>query len=113
MAEAGHGFGLDPEAREGARLLAQLDLEGDLAVEPRVVREVHARLTTAAELVLDPVAPDPRARVLYAVVPTAGPGPGVAELVSESVDVATGKPLFRTKMTAFFRGEGGFGSTGR
>ena len=34
---------------------------------------------------------------------------GVAELVSESVDVATGKPLFRTKMTAFFRGEGGFG----
>jgi len=34
---------------------------------------------------------------------------GVAELVSESVDVATGKPLFRTRMTAFFRGEGGFG----
>ena len=34
---------------------------------------------------------------------------GVAELVSESVDVATGKPLFRTKMTTFFRGEGGFG----
>jgi acyl dehydratase len=33
----------------------------------------------------------------------------VAELVSESVDVATGKPLFRTRMTAFFRGEGGFG----
>ena len=33
----------------------------------------------------------------------------VAELVSESVDVATGKPLFRTVMTAFFRGEGGFG----
>jgi acyl dehydratase len=34
---------------------------------------------------------------------------GVAELVSESVDVETGKPLFRTKMTTFFRGEGGFG----
>ncbi|MCP5059378.1 MAG: enoyl-CoA hydratase [bacterium] len=34
---------------------------------------------------------------------------GVAELVSESVDVATGKPLLRTRMTAFFRGEGGFG----
>lgn len=34
---------------------------------------------------------------------------GVAEMVSESVDLATGKPLFRTKMTAFFRGEGGFG----
>ena len=33
----------------------------------------------------------------------------VAELASESVDVATGKPLFRTRMTAFFRGEGGFG----
>lgn len=33
----------------------------------------------------------------------------VAELVSESVDVATGQPLFRTKMSAFFRGEGGFG----
>jgi acyl dehydratase len=31
------------------------------------------------------------------------------DLVSESVDVATGKPLFRTKMTAFLRGEGGFG----
>jgi acyl dehydratase len=34
---------------------------------------------------------------------------GVAELVSESIDVATGEPLFRTKMTAFLRGEGGFG----
>ena len=33
----------------------------------------------------------------------------VAELVSESVNLATGKPLLRTKMTAFFRGEGGFG----
>ena len=33
----------------------------------------------------------------------------VVELVSESVTVATGKPLLRTKMTAFFRGEGGFG----
>jgi len=33
----------------------------------------------------------------------------VAELLSESVDVATGKPLFRTRMTAFLRGEGGFG----
>jgi len=31
------------------------------------------------------------------------------ELLSESVNVATGKPLFRTKMVAFFRGEGGFG----
>ncbi len=31
------------------------------------------------------------------------------ELVSDSVDVATGKPLFRTKMVAFFRGEGGWG----
>jgi acyl dehydratase len=31
------------------------------------------------------------------------------DLVSESVDVATGKLLFRTKMTAFLRGEGGFG----
>gem|GEM_PF-21475 len=31
------------------------------------------------------------------------------ELISESVNLATGKPLFRTTMTAFFRGEGGFG----
>jgi acyl dehydratase len=31
------------------------------------------------------------------------------ELVSESVNVATGKPLLRTTMTAFFRGEGNFG----
>ena len=31
------------------------------------------------------------------------------ELISDSVDVATGKLLFRTTMTAFFRGEGGFG----
>ncbi len=31
------------------------------------------------------------------------------ELISESVNLATGKPLFRTKMTAYFRGEGGFG----
>ncbi len=31
------------------------------------------------------------------------------EMLSESVDVATGKPLFRTKMTAFLRGEGGWG----
>jgi acyl dehydratase len=31
------------------------------------------------------------------------------ELVSESVNVATGKPLLKTKMTAFLRGEGGFG----
>ena len=33
----------------------------------------------------------------------------VAELVSDSVNAATGEPLFRTKMTAFLRGEGGFG----
>jgi len=33
----------------------------------------------------------------------------VAELVSESADAATGNPLFKTKMTAFLRGEGGFG----
>ena len=33
----------------------------------------------------------------------------VAELVSESVNAATGELLFRTKMTAFLRGEGGFG----
>jgi len=33
----------------------------------------------------------------------------VVELLSESVNVATGKPLLRTKMTAFMRGEGGFG----
>ncbi len=31
------------------------------------------------------------------------------ELISECVDVATGKPLFKTTMTAFLRGEGGFG----
>jgi acyl dehydratase len=31
------------------------------------------------------------------------------DLVSESVDLATGKLLFRTTMTAFLRGEGGFG----
>jgi acyl dehydratase len=31
------------------------------------------------------------------------------EMLSESVNVATGKPLFRTKMTAFLRGEGGWG----
>jgi acyl dehydratase len=31
------------------------------------------------------------------------------ELISESVDVATGKQLFKTTMTAFLRGEGGFG----
>ncbi len=31
------------------------------------------------------------------------------ELISESVDVATGKPLLKTTMTAFLRGEGGFG----
>jgi acyl dehydratase len=31
------------------------------------------------------------------------------ELISESVDVTTGKPLFRTKMTAFMRDGGGFG----
>jgi acyl dehydratase len=31
------------------------------------------------------------------------------ELISESVDLATGKPLFRNTMTAFFRGEGDFG----
>ena len=31
------------------------------------------------------------------------------DLVSESVNVATGKLLFRTKMTAFLRGEGNFG----
>jgi len=31
------------------------------------------------------------------------------EMVSDSVDLATGKLLFRTKMTAFMRGEGGFG----
>jgi acyl dehydratase len=33
----------------------------------------------------------------------------VVEMLSESVNLATGKPLFRTKMTAFLRGEGGFG----
>jgi acyl dehydratase len=33
----------------------------------------------------------------------------VVELVSESIDVATGKKLLSTTMTAFFRGEGGFG----
>jgi len=33
----------------------------------------------------------------------------VAELESESVNVATGKLLFKTKMSAFLRGEGGFG----
>ncbi len=32
-----------------------------------------------------------------------------AELVSESVNVATGELLFRTKMTGFFRGAGDFG----
>lgn len=32
-----------------------------------------------------------------------------AEMVSESVDTATGKLLIRTTMTAFFRGEGNFG----
>ena len=32
-----------------------------------------------------------------------------AELISESIDLATGKPLFKTTMTAFFRGEGSFG----
>ncbi|MCP5040958.1 MAG: MaoC family dehydratase, partial [bacterium] len=31
------------------------------------------------------------------------------DLVSEAVDLATGKPLFRVTMTAFLRGEGGFG----
>ena len=31
------------------------------------------------------------------------------DLVSESTDVVTGRPLFRTTMTAFLRGEGGFG----
>ena len=31
------------------------------------------------------------------------------ELISESVSVATGKPLFKTTMVAFMRGEGGFG----
>lgn len=31
------------------------------------------------------------------------------DLVSESVDLSTGKPLFKTTMTAFLRGEGGFG----
>jgi acyl dehydratase len=31
------------------------------------------------------------------------------DLVSESVDLATGKLLFRVTMTAFMRGEGGFG----
>ena len=37
-------------------------------------------------------------------------GKGAAvDLISESVDLATGKPLFRTTMTAFLRGEGGFG----
>lgn len=33
----------------------------------------------------------------------------VVELVSESVTVATGEPLLKTTMTAFMRGEGGFG----
>ncbi len=31
------------------------------------------------------------------------------EMLSDSVDLATGKLLFRTRMTAFLRGEGGFG----
>jgi len=31
------------------------------------------------------------------------------ELISESIDIATGKPLLKTTMTAFMRGEGGFG----
>ncbi len=31
------------------------------------------------------------------------------ELISESVNAETGKPLLKTVMTAFFRGEGGFG----
>jgi len=31
------------------------------------------------------------------------------DLVSESVNLATGKPLFKVTMTAFMRGEGGFG----
>ena len=31
------------------------------------------------------------------------------DLVSESVNLATGKPLFRVTMTAFMRGEGNFG----
>lgn len=31
------------------------------------------------------------------------------DLVSEAVNLATGKPLFRVTMTAFLRGEGGFG----
>ncbi len=31
------------------------------------------------------------------------------ELISESTDLATGKPLFRNTMTAFLRGEGGYG----
>ena len=39
-----------------------------------------------------------------------GKGKGaVVELVSESVNAATGEPLLETTMTAFFRGEGGFG----
>jgi len=31
------------------------------------------------------------------------------DLVSEAVNLATGKPLFKVTMTAFMRGEGGFG----
>ena len=33
----------------------------------------------------------------------------VVEMESTSVDVATGKPLLKTRMAAFLRGEGGFG----
>ncbi|MCH6581602.1 MAG: hypothetical protein IH808_01090, partial [Proteobacteria bacterium] len=33
----------------------------------------------------------------------------VVVLESESVLLATGKPLFKTRMSAFLRGEGGFG----
>ncbi|MCP4006843.1 MAG: enoyl-CoA hydratase [bacterium] len=33
----------------------------------------------------------------------------VVDLVSESLNVATGKPLFKTEMNLFLRGEGGFG----
>jgi acyl dehydratase len=33
----------------------------------------------------------------------------VVEMESESVDLATGKPLLRTRMSVFLRGEGGFG----
>ena len=43
---------VEPEARRVE------DLEGDVTAKPRVVRQVHPRLTSAAEFALDLVAPD-------------------------------------------------------